>query len=162
MEPISNLNFLQPTQFRFLVDRRKYGSFSFFAQNVTHPDVSTNAANPAFRQYTTVPTPPDSYTYGQLSVNMILDEDLKAYSEIFEWMKRNVDEEYKPPQDEESSYADIILTFQSNKNVINKKFKYRNSFPINLGSIDMIASDGDGGRALICPVTFAFTYFELS
>jgi hypothetical protein len=159
--PVSNLNYLQPTQFRFLADRRSFGSFTFFAQNVTHPGLSTNAANPAFRQYTTVPQPPDTYTYEPLQVNMILDEDLSGYREILEWMKRNVDNEVKPPDDPESSFADLILTIQTNKNTVNKQFKYRNAFPTNISNIDMIASEGDGGRPLVCPVTFAYTYFEL-
>lgn len=165
MNPIENVNPLQPSQFRFLADRRHYGNFSFFAQSVSHPGLTTNAAEAPFRQYTSVPQIPDTFTYSELQVQVLLDEELTSYIQIQDWLVSNVENEVIQPSeatsDQRSSYADLILTIQSNKNTVNKKIQYNGAFPVSIGNIDMIASQ-DGVPTIVFPVGFRFTNFDIS
>jgi len=165
MDPVDNINPLQPSQFRFLADRRRYGKFTFFAQSVSHPGLVTNAAEAPFRQYTSVPQIPDTYTYSELNVQVMLDEELSAYTQMQNWLVDNVQNEVKQPseveEDEHASYADLFLTIQSNKNTINKSIHYKGAFPVSIGNIDMISSQ-DGVPMIVFPVAFRFTNFEIS
>ena len=41
-ELTSNLNYLQPTGFKILIDRAKYPNLEYFCQSVEHPSVTAN------------------------------------------------------------------------------------------------------------------------
>lgn len=156
-----NLNYLQPTGFRILVDSIRFSNFVFFAQSVTHPDLTTSAAEVRYRNYSSVPQIPDTFTYGELNMNVIVDEDMNSYTEIFNWMKTNVENNVRGPEEENSSYADLLLTILSSKNNLNKKIKYVNCFPTNIGSINLESNLEGGTPTITFPVSFRYTYFTI-
>jgi len=157
-----NLNYLQPSGFKIVVDHKRFPNFSFFAQSIAHPNLTTNAAELPFRRFTSAPQIPDTYSYGELSMNIILDEDLKAYTDIHNWLRTNVDNNVTSPSEDpnQSSYADLIVTILSSHNNLNKQFKYRNCFPTEIGSINMEANTVST-EPVTCPVSFRYTYFDI-
>jgi hypothetical protein len=160
MSVTNNINYLQPSGFRVLVDRTRFANFTFFCQTVTHPNVSATATEVPFRQYASVPQPGDTFTYGTLEMSVILDEDMMGYTEILNWMKNNVNLTQNV-DDPEPSVADLTLSILSSKNTINKQIKYIDAFPTDIGSITLETTSSDT-QVLSVPITFRYTYFELS
>lgn len=156
-----NINYLQPTGFRIVVDRRRFGNFTFFAQNVSLPELSTAAAESSFRQYASVPQIPDTFNYGELSMNIIIDEDMNSYTEMLNWIKQNVTNEVNDTMDENSSYADLTVTILSSKNNLNKKMIYRDCFPTVVGSFTMETNISGTTPVVVFPVSFRYTYFDI-
>jgi len=160
MSLTENRNYLQPSAFKVLIDRKRFANANFFAQSFQHPDVSTTATEVPYRQYSSSPEIPDTYQYGELTINFILDEDMEVYTELHTWLKDNVDKEFQEADSVNPSYADIVITVLSSKNNVNKKIKYRNAFPTNIGGISFEANL-DGLQVMAFPVSFRYTYFDI-
>lgn len=156
-----NINYLQPSGFKVLLDKRVGGSFSFFAQNVSHPGLTTSAAEISYRKFTSVPQVPDAYDYGALSMDVIVDEDLASYREIYDWLIRNVDKNRTGPESPEPSEIDLVVSILTSKNNTNKSITYRGAFPVEIGSINLIANPG-GTDTITFPVTFRYTEFVIT
>lgn len=155
-----NVNYLQPTGFRLLIDKRRFANVVFFAQSVDHPGLSTQAADMPIRRFTSSPQLPDTYTYNDLTVTIMIDEDMRGYTELLNWLIQNVEENPQLPGEDEPSYADIALTILTSKNNVNKTIYYRGAFPVDIGSISLSA-DADGGTVITCPITFRYDKFEI-
>ncbi len=78
-----NKNFLSQLGFQFSVTRLP--TTNFFVQAVTLPGINMNAAtvNTPFK---ILPFPGDTVQYGDLSVTFMVSEDLKSYTDIFDWI----------------------------------------------------------------------------
>ena len=87
-----NINYFQPTSFRVIIDRKHYGTFQFFVARVSHPAVSNSPAETAFPRVGSFPLPGDTMSYGELSMDVLLDEDFQTYTELYDWMLRLVNE----------------------------------------------------------------------
>lgn len=161
MSLTNNINYLQASGFRFVADKRRFANLSFFAQSVNHPSISTNAAEVAYGKFASVPQVGDKFTYGALTATVLIDEDMKSYLEILNWMKHNVDKEDLGPNSVNSSFSDLTLHILSSKNNINKTIIYRNAIPTDLGEINM-ESNQDGTQVMVCPVTFRYTEFVIT
>ena len=77
-----NINYLQPTGFKVVIDRENYPNLEFFAQSVDHPDVSIGLPNVPFRRIENVAMPGDTIAYSPLNISFILDEEIKSYIEL--------------------------------------------------------------------------------
>ena len=147
-----NKNFLQPTGFRVIVERENYGNLEFFAQSVQHPGAIVSAAeisNP--RLQGGLPVAGDSINYGELTLSLILDEDLTAYKEVQKWMEGSIYSENSP-------YHDIVLTSHNN---FCAQIKYKNCIPTQLSSVELTSTTGDV-TYINFDTTFRFSEFVLS
>jgi len=79
----TNINFLTNQNFRFLLKRAP--NVTFFVSRYQFPSY---AVNPVQRttQLNPIPEPGDKLWYGDLSITFNVDEDLKNYLEIVDWM----------------------------------------------------------------------------
>lgn len=159
----TNLNYLQPTSFKLLIDRQHYPNLEFFAQSVTHPSQQMAHVEVPFRKVS-VPQPGDTLQFGELTADIILDEDMNSYTEMFNWMRRNLDNLTKSPLNRTSrdaySSADITLSILSSHNNQIRQIRYIDAFPTDLGSVQF-QSTGAGTDYLTFTASFRFTYFEL-
>lgn len=159
-----NTNLLQPTGLKLVIDRKNYPNLEFFVQSVDHSSVTIAAAEASYPRIGSVPQIGDKLEFGEVTFNLILDEDLMSYTEMFNWMKRLVQENYKPQTTknfgEPASETDIALLILNSSNVQQKKFIYRNAFPTNLANITLDASTSDP-TPIVVPVSFRYTYFDL-
>ena len=159
-----NINPLQPTGFRLVIDRVNYPNFQFFANTVTHPSMDLPAAMQAVPRIEGIPQAGDKLTFAELSVTMIVDEDLQGYKEIYNWMVRLVNENRVGKTDREGddipTEADITLQVLTSQNNLNKSFRYHDCIPTSLGSIPFVANPGDI-EMLFVDVTFKFSYYEI-
>ena len=170
-----NTNLFQPTGFRVIIDRQYYGTFQFFVAKVNHPGAQNPANDTAFRGKTQVPLPGSFMNYGELTMDVLLDEDFQSYREIYDWMRRHVNlskiEErgmpaglgkfgYGSNEDNAPSYADIHVTALTSNNTKNVEMRYKSCVPVSLGDIPFDAQN-QSVEYVTFPVSFRFSYFEI-
>jgi hypothetical protein len=108
-----------------------------------------------------IPQAGDALTFGELSVTMMIDEDMRAYSEIYDWMIRLVNENRVGyTSGGIPTESDIILQILTSNNNLNREIRYHDCIPTTLGSIPFITNSGDV-ETIHVDVTFRYSYFEL-
>jgi hypothetical protein len=80
-----NMSLLNPNEFRFFIHRAP--TLMFFVQKVDLPSMSMEDTVPTENPFTTVHVPGDHITFDPLPVTFLVDEDLKGYTEVYEWMR---------------------------------------------------------------------------
>jgi len=162
-----NFNYLQPTSFKLVIDRRNYPNLEFFCQSVTHPGMIMNPVELGIPRLAGLPIPGESLTFNELSTNILLDENLNAYSEMYNWILRlinnnmgsggrgNIATDTNTP-----TYADITLSILSSHNNQTKQVRYLDCIPTSLGDIQF-ESTADGQTFITFAATFRFNYFKL-
>ena len=162
-ELTTNINYLQPTAFKLVIDRKKFGNLEYFAQTVTHPNVTLTAADLPFKRVN-LHMAGDKLTFNELTATIILDENLSAYSEMYDWMKRLVESPNQTRifglEDDYPTAVDITLSVLSSKNNQLKQIRYIDCIPTDLGDINFEATTQDI-PLLTFPVSFRFSYFEI-
>ena len=156
-------NYLAPNGFKVSVNKENFANLEFFAQSIQHPDISLDPAELGFPRVGVVPMLGESLTMGQLGIEVIMDEDMNVYQELYDWMIRATDQKHKLSSGEFSgaelaSYQDITVSVLTSSNNPNRSFRYVNAHPINIGNVNF-ASTQDG-TYITFPVSFRFDYFE--
>lgn len=104
-----------------------------------------------------IPQDEGSVEFSTLSVNFIVDEDLKNYEKVASWILLKspdyCDSEF--PEDTFESFQDISMIFFGNSNKKVKEFKYIDAYPQDLGELQFSYNE-DQAFKLTCSVTFAF------
>jgi len=160
----TNFNYLQPTSFKMVLDRKNYPNLEFFCQSFTHPGMLISAVEVPFRKIAGIPQPGDKLTFNELSANVILDEDLEGYTEMYEWIRRILDTDMVSPlnrsDDLPAHFADISLMILSSHNNVTKQIKYLDCTPTAIGDIQFESTSG-GDTFITFSASFRFSYFEL-
>jgi len=158
-------SYLAPTGFKVALDRKNYPNIQFFAQQVQHPAMDINATEQSYRRIGAVITPGDTLGFGTLSMDVLMDENMNVYQEIYDWMHRLVEDKTKENtgrmfsgDDELSSYCDVRVSVLTSHNNISRTFKYVNALPTTLGDITFASTQE--GQYITFPVSFRFDYFE--
>ena len=81
-----------------------------------------------------------------------MDENIKNYEEIYQWMLSN--------REGKNKTMDAIISIFTSHNNLNRQFKYINAFPISLGDLNFDVSLSDS-EPMKCEATFQYTYFEI-
>ena len=81
-----NLSYLAPTQFELLV--KKLPNTKYFATGVNIPSVSVAESLQTTRLGANVKVPGDKITFGELSINFIVDENMENWTELYTWMEQ--------------------------------------------------------------------------
>jgi len=160
----NNINYLQPTSFKISLDRKNYPNLEFFCQSITHPGMLLNSVEVPFRKIAGIPFAGDKITFNELTANIILDEDMSSYEEMYKWIRRLLD---TPPTsalnrsaNNPPTYADITLHMLSSANNVTKQIRYLDCIPTSLGDIQL-ESTASGSEFISFAASFRFSYFEL-
>ena len=94
-------------------------------------------------------------SYSELTINLIVDEDMTAYKEMQSWMERTISE-----TDSSKLYNDITLIILSSHNNPNKSIRYRNCIPTQIGGIEFTSTSGDTSF-ITFDATFRFSEFDI-
>ncbi len=162
----SNLNYLQPTSYKLTIDRENYPNLEYFAQSVTHPGMIMNPVEMPYKQLSGIPFTGAKLTYNELSANLILDENLSSYDEMYNWMRRLLTQEEIPAIKRNfktkvvPTYSDIVVSILSSHNNKTKQIKYIDCIPIALGDITF-ESTATGTEFVTFTISFRFSYFDL-
>lgn len=161
---LNNINFLQPTAFRLTIDHKHYANIEFFCQTVLHPSLNVNSIEVPYRQISSIPFAGDKLTFSELTCIIIVDENMNAYTEMYNWMQRLVVTPERSALERTSTlpptYADITITILSSHNNATRKIRYKGCIPVSLGDMTLESTAGDL-QYITFPATFRFTEFEL-
>ena len=164
MSLTQNFNYLQPTSFKLTIDRKNFPNLEFFCQNFTHPGLMMPAAELPIRRMQSIPMPGESLTVNELSCNILLDENMNAYTEMFNWIRRllenNMFDNNASGKATQPNYADITLSILSSHNNQTKQVRYIDCVPTSLGDINF-ESTASGQEFITFAASFRFNYFEL-
>ena len=143
-EQPKNINPLADVQFKFEI--AALPNTSFFVQTCNLPGVSLEAQTVGapriqnFSRYTGV------VTYEALDVTFMIDEYLKNWQEIYEWMVGDV-----------SKYTTAVLTLVSSSMNPTMEFHFKEIFPTSLSAISFDSTTTDPVYQI---ATVSFNYTE--
>lgn len=148
----NNKSFLQATGFRVVINDQ-YRNLEFFAQSIQHPGATVNAVDMGIPKLTSMPLLGDKITYSDLTINLIIDEDMQSYKEMQQWLESTIEHN----NGIESDITLVILSSHNNKNI---QIKYNDCIPTNIGAIEFTSTSGDA-TLLSFDATFRFSTFEI-
>lgn len=155
-------NYFSPLEFNITVKRLP--NVEFFTQRVSIPGISSNPVivpSPVNKFFET----PDELQYNNLDLSFIIDENMKNYIEVFNWMTatsfpQNTDQFKRIKESKDGLKSDIsIVILNSHKNP-SIRVDFKDCFPISLSEIIMDTTNQD----LVYPeasVTFQYNWFEI-
>ena len=141
---ITNRNFLSPAAFLFNIT--KVPKVSFFCSSASIPSISLETnTQPSYLK--DIDVPGEKLDYENLTLRFLVDEDLKNYMAIHNWMtglgfpestKDFKDEVTKPDTtiDMNQQYSDGSLSIQNSNFRTNAIVKFKDLFPISLTSLE--------------------------
>ena len=158
-----NENYLEPTGFKLVLDRKFYPKTEYFVTSVTHPEVSLPGVAVPFKSITTH-QPGERLQFGELICNIILDEDLVNYKEMYDILKESVqvNEINRLTRDvtQKPLDMDLKLFTLSSKNNSNKEITYYDARLTSIGDIVLESTRADI-QYISVPIAFEFNYFEI-
>ncbi|HAW03326.1 MAG TPA: hypothetical protein DCW83_01495 [Saprospirales bacterium] len=161
---LNGLNYLQPSAFSMVIDRKHYANLQFFCQAILHPSLNMNSVEQPFRKISSVPFVGDKLTFSELTAIILVDENLNSYTEMYNWMHRLVENNTTNPTDKiegkPPAYADITVNILSSHNNSTRQIRYIDCMPVSLGDMSLEATSG-AQQYITYPASFRFSYFEL-
>ena len=167
---IQNKNFLNPTGFRFILNRAP--KVVFFSNQASIPGLNLGVAEqPTYLK--DIPVPGDKLQFQDLTLRFLVDEDLENYLEIQHWLRGlgfpdSLKEIYEwqssnpnAPSSTLNYTSDGTLNVLSSSNTPNFKVKFLDMFPVSLSDLDFDATDSDIDY-LTASVTFKYTIYNIT
>jgi hypothetical protein len=159
-----NTNYLATNYFKFLLKR--IPNFEFFVQSANLPMMSTRAINQPTTLGTFPKIPATNFYFDDLMVNFMVNNDMKNWIEIYDWMKGigNLKTDYNnlpyDPADPNGvfSTATLIVTNSQYAPLMQAVFYY--VFPRSLGGINF-TSQNTSTDPVSCTVNFSYSYYEV-
>lgn len=143
----TNQNFLSPLSFKFTISKLPH--VSFFVQTVKLPNISLPPIEME-TPYKNLPFIGDKLIFSDFQITFLVDEDMKNYNEIFNWLSgvafpesydqyKQIKERSVVKNDGLSSDASLIITTSSmNPNI---EIVFTRAFPSSLSEIIMNTMD---------------------
>ena len=176
------LDYASPTQFRFIINQLPKVEFFTVSANVPAINLGEAVFPTPFRQ---IPIAGDELTFDNFSITFIVDEFLENYISLHDWLVGHgfprTTQEFKTFRDETSvteikteragrtggkvigdrpMTSDSTMTILSNKNNPIVEVRFRDMYPVSLGSLtyDQGATDVDYIRV---DATFSYQSFTI-
>ena len=152
---IENRNFLSTVKFRFTLNRAP--KVAFLTNSVNVPGIELGVAvQPTYTN--NVPVPGDMMEFEDFTIRFLVDEDLKNYMEIQNWMRglgfpeslqqiyefQSSNEEFtQPDKTEMNLYSDGTLLINTSNDTMNYQISFRRMFPYRLSALNFDATNTD-------------------
>ena len=165
---LTNRNFLSPAGFLFNITKEP--KVSFFCTSAAIPSISfATTVQPSYLK--DIDVPGEKLDYENLSVRFLVDEDLKNYMAIHNWMtglgfpestKDFKDEVTKPDTtiDMNQQYSDGSLSIQNSNFRTNAIVKFKDLFPTALTSLEFDTGVTDI-QYFTAQVTFKYLVYNI-
>lgn len=168
MEP-DNKNFLSPVGFQFSI--QKLPHVQYFCTRASIPDITLGAVD-LENQFIRLPIPGDKLTFGQLDLSFQIDEDMKNFTEVYDWMitlgypdnfqQRAVHQRTNQKTvSNETVYSDASLIVLTNQYKPNIEIKFVDIYPTSLSTLDFNVQESDI-EYLTGTASFAYRKYELN
>ena len=154
---IENRNFLSKIKFRFTFE--KAPKVAFYATKINIPSLTLGVVEqPTY--LTNIPLPGEKIEFGDLNVDFLVDEDMKNYFEIQNWIRaigfpESLKEIYDwqcssnnssvegPYNSDMNLYSDGTLLVKTSNNNTNYQVVYRRMFPYFLSDLTFNSQEED-------------------
>ncbi len=161
----TNKNFLSPLNFKFIMKRAPH--VNFFIQKITIPGIelpTVMVPSPVIR----VPEPGDHLDFEELGITFRVDEDLKNYLEVQNWLRavgKLTYDSYKdlkttPNYIGESLKSVISVTVLTSYKNPNYEIIFEDAFPIRVSGLTFDTTLEDVNY-LEAEASFRFTKYEI-
>ena len=148
---IQNRNFLAPVGFKFTL--AKYPKVSFFSNSARIPELSLGTAvQPSYLK--DIDIPGEKLTYGDLTIRFLVDENMKNYMAVHNWLKGvgfpETPQQFKDQTTDKDGLRDEKEVFSDGSlHILNSNFqdvaivKFQDLFPVGLTSLEFDATETD-------------------
>ena len=172
--PITNRNFLSPVGFKFALKRSP--AVAFFCNEANIPSLDLGVAEqPTYLK--NIPVPGDKIQFGDLSLRFLVDEDLKNFMEIQNWIRGlgfpeslsqfdELEKEATMPSNfgnntGDDIYSDGTLQILSSNLIPKFQVMFSDLFPYSLSTITFDATDTDI-EYFTAEVSFKYTIYRIT
>jgi len=155
-EQPKNRNFLAPTGFKMDLDL--FPGVDFFCQRANIPDINLPSIDVPTRFRSIPLAGAGGIQTGDLNLTFIIDEELKNYMSIQNWIKEFGLYEEHAHKELQTSNGRLEITNSNNK--IAAYVSFENLFPISLTEVRFDVED-DEVNYFTADATFKYTKFEL-
>ena len=166
----NNPNFLQPNKFILTFGRTP--NVTYFCQSLGVPGLSLSEV-PVNNPFLDVYSPGEKAIYDLLNVTFMVDEELKSWLEIHDWIRgMTFPTEFKEYQDlnklnrfttsslvEKPQFSDASVVLLSSANNPYYRFNFHDVFPTSLSTFVMNTMDGPD-TIITADATFRYTYYD--
>ena len=170
---IENRNFLAPVGFKFSLKRSP--GVAFMCNQANIPDISLGeATQPTYLR--DIPTPGDKVDFGDLTLRFLVDENLKNFMEIQNWIRGlgfpESTQEFRDlqkggltqgryVQDKQNIYSDGTLQILTSNMVAKFNVNFKDLWPTSLTTLTFDATDTDI-EYFTADVSFKYTIYDLT
>ena len=167
-DQLTNRNFLSPIGFLFILDKAR--KVSFVCQKAEIPTVELGQVEIPTRGMVPIPVE-GNMRYSEFSIEFIVDEDLRNYMQIHNWMRalgtpqefkerRVWLDKYADSPSEDPRFSDATLQVLNNNNIANFDVVFKDMFPVSLSSLPFDVTGGDNDY-FTSTATFRYTLYEI-
>jgi len=167
-DQLTNRNFLSPIGFLFILDKAR--KVSFLCQKAEIPTVELGQVEIPTRGLVPIPVE-GNMRYSEFSMEFIVDEDLRNYMQIHNWMRalgtpqefkerRVWIDKYADSPSEDPRFSDATLQILNNNNQANFDVVFKDMFPVSLSSLPFDVTGGDNDY-FTATTTFRYTLYEI-
>lgn len=141
-----NRSYLSNNKFDFVLKR--IPNFTYLVQAVNLPGLTLQSST-VNTPFSAVSIPGNQITFGSLSLTFLVDEDMKSWLELYNWMTQlgnpvgynKVGTLTGKPGSITSTTSDATLFIKSNSNNPNLKFDFVDVYPTELGDMNFTTTD---------------------
>lgn len=158
-QPETN-NVLTNNKFKFMLTRCP--TLTYFCQRANIPSLGFGTSIQSNSTGISIKRPGTSYVYEDLQIGFAVDENMKNWLEIHNWIK-DLGVSYQGSTEPLSEKQKIASAFML---VLNSAYrpiltiKFKNIYPTFLSGIDFDSSNTDT-ETVIATATFAYTHYEI-
>ena len=167
-DQLTNRDFLSPIGFLFILDKAR--KVSFLCQKAEIPTVELGQVEIPTRGLVPIPVE-GNMRYSEFSMEFIVDEDLRNYMQIHNWMRAlGTPQEFKERRvwlnkyadspSEDPRFSDATLQVLNNNNIANFDVVFKDMFPVSLSSLPFDVTGGDNDY-FTATTTFRYTLYEI-
>jgi hypothetical protein len=152
-----NTNFLTTNKFVFILNRCPM--MVYYCQRVNIPSITTGVSFQTVPLAVQIQRPGTSVNLEDLQVGFAVDEDMKNWMEIYDWIKNITmySSFFELKEAQKTSDASILVLNSSYNPIV--RFKFYDVFPNFLSGFDFDSTIPDTSN-IIATVSFSYTHVE--
>jgi hypothetical protein len=161
-----NQNFQSPQNFKFFIKRAPH--LTFFVQKTAVPEIQID---PTWQPtpFTAIPLSGDHITYTPYQLTFKVDEDLKNYLEMMDWLislgfptmyTEYASKTMRPKTDLSGITSDLQLLILNSSEIPTHAVNFVDAFPIYLGPLEFDTTSDDV-NFITCSVVFRYTHYYI-
>lgn len=163
-----NKNYLSPTGGTMII--KKIPHVTFFCQQMNIPGIGFNSVPNQPTPFVKIPQTGDHLEFQELKLQFSVDEDLKNWKEIYDWIVSigfpEDTSQFKKLQDQpkytgEGIKSDLSLIINTNGKIPNIDITFIDAFPVEISGIEINTTD-PSIKYVTATVTFIYEQYKFN